>query len=231
MSWQRKHSGMSAPHGWHHLQPTAVSRPERGYRADGTIQVLPSMWKAFSNHQAWPCCHASDSKHKASFICSRPTVLWLHPHPISHRPQLGHFPCSMVWPMVAQEPPKITTHACKIAGWGKAALQVTSHDTTITKATYTGMREAHQCGQTWRTWERTARRLSSHSPWASSNESLHQGVKKNDPWVKTKGGRQGMQVGHWHGSCHNEGWWQYCISRPFGTTGNTLTDKVVRERK
>lgn len=51
------------------------------------------------------------------------------------------------------------------------------------------------------------------SPWASLSKSSHQGGKELTWRWRSRGGR-GMQVGCWHGSCCDEGWWQDHTSRP-----------------
>lgn len=111
--------------------------------------------------------------------------------PVSHEPEFGRFPCTTPAPVWftggPRAPPKyLRTHIWSEGGerlhyrraFPCCSQKAQAHYMTMVEATYPGMREGHQCGQTWRTWGRRGRRPISCSPWASSNESPHQGGKE-----------------------------------------------------
>lgn len=146
---------------------------ERGYKAYKINQVFPRTWKTFSDHPAWPCCRASDSKAKAA--SSAPVPL------MSHEPQLGWFPCSTTaWFWFTGAPQQ---SYAKAAGWGKAALQgfsllrwgSTGHFPLHDHHEWQG----HQHGQTWRMCEKRGSRPITCPPWASSEWELTPGRGKS----------------------------------------------------
>lgn len=154
--------------------------------------------------------------------------------PTSHEPEFGRFPCTtpaLVGSTGGHEPPKISTHARKVTGRGKAALQ---EGLSLLQSERTGPLQGHRGSRVrwnegrpsaWPNVEDRGKERQETDLLLSLSIMEWEpvpGRERTEPKVRIKGGGRGTRVGRWRGSCHNEGWWWDRTSRTSATTDTTL---------